>query len=120
VLHKYLDLDGNGRYDPGEPPLAGIRLDITVGGQVYSGETDDTGTLRMCFPGDVTVEIGEATRANGGQWRLTTDPGELSFRLGCGTSERWLGNAQLGMPLTGRGDGHGRRWPALGAGLLAF
>jgi len=118
VIRKFNDLNGNGHFDAGEPMLAGIRFDVAVDGQVYSGETDDSGTLRMCFAQGASVVLTEAARASGGMWRLTTNPGDLSFRLGCGATELWVGNAQLGMPQTGRSDGHGRHGPALARGIL--
>jgi hypothetical protein len=114
VIRKFSDLNANGRHEPGEPMLAGIHFDVAVDGEVYSAETDPTGTLRLCFAPGSAVEIREAAR---GLWRLTTDAEALSFQSGCGLRELWVGNALLGMPQTGRGGGHGRHGPTVVKGV---
>ena len=103
VIHKFHDLDGDGVHDTGEPPLAGIRFDIRVGDRLYPETTDQDGIIRLQLPEPARVEIRELSRPSGGQWRRTGST-QTVWQLDCGTTEVWIGNAQIRVPPSGRGD----------------
>lgn len=104
VIHKFHDLDEDGQHDPDEPALEGIRFDITAGGKVYPLATGPDGIIRICFPEPVLVVVRELTRPSGGQW-IITGAVPMVWQLGCGTTDIWIGNAQIKPGKTGLGGG---------------
>jgi hypothetical protein len=92
--------------------LAGIPFLVTVGDMEARASTDERGTVRICYQDPVDVHIEELTGLTGGQWYATT-PGRELWHIGCGDTEVWIGNAQIGPPRTGSG-GVSPNWHAGG------
>ena len=75
-VHKYNDLNGNGRRDPGEPPLAGwvFKFDYTSWDTVFSVRitTDASGTACVDLPPGPTQQVIEIPQPG---WTHTDPPG---------------------------------------------
>lgn len=72
----YLDADGNGTQDPGEPGLAGVDVTITDSqGGISTVTTDANGDYARAVPaGSTTLDIDEATLPAGAVQTEGTDP----------------------------------------------
>jgi len=80
----YLDANGNGAQDPGEPGLAGVDVEITdsqAGVQTVS--TDGNGDYQAAAPaGSATVDVDEATLPAGAVQTEGTDPTVVAVPAG--------------------------------------
>ena len=120
VIHKFNDLDRDGRLDVGEPMLAGIGFDILelVPGDdawVNQRRTDADGIIRISFQGPARLRVRELLRQSGGQWGITTEArledgmwymarlGQTVLGGSCADTHLWVGNARTFLPETGGG-----------------
>jgi len=87
--HLYLDTNGNGTQDPGEPNLAGVDVEITdSNGNTQIVETDANGDwVASVPPGSTTADIleGDPQYPDGYEQTEGTDPTEVTAVAGADT-----------------------------------
>ncbi|MFQ6058314.1 MAG: hypothetical protein ACE5MB_05450 [Anaerolineae bacterium] len=119
IIRKFEDLNGNGRWDEGEPPLSGWTFTVASSGGIRRVTTGADGTVALVgFVGGETVTVTELLDLQEPGW-IPSSPNPQKITLVCGENVLWFGNGRPGLPVTGgefSPKGKGRRGSASAPG----